>query len=87
MECQYGPRRKGAQAIGKGRVEQLANTERMLKGDFKQTCPARIYIKKVKKFPEFAVDIHMDKKTLKLAMDKAFQMLKDQGIENHGQER
>ncbi|KAL5010254.1 hypothetical protein ScPMuIL_012559 [Solemya velum] len=81
MECQYGPRRRGN--FCKKRVEK----EGMMKTDYKQTCPARIYIKKVKKFPEFAVDVNLDKKTMKLDMDKAFQQLKASGIDRHGQER
>ncbi len=33
MECQYGPRRKGAQIKRHG--------EQLVKAEFKQTCPAR----------------------------------------------
>ena len=47
----------------------------------------RIYIKKVKKFPEYAVDTLADKKIMKLAMDKAFHELKQRGFEGIGQER
>ena len=47
----------------------------------------RIYIKKVKKFPEFAVDINQDKKMLRFAMDRAFAMLREKGVEHGGQER
>lgn len=75
MECQFGPRRKG----GSTKKGNLA--------EFKQTCPARIYIKKVKKFPEFAVDINMDRKALKITMDKAFSDLKEHGFQGIGQER
>ncbi|XP_013420859.1 calcium-responsive transcription factor [Lingula anatina] len=71
MECQFGPRRKGRQNNSlKGPDSQK---------EFKQTCPARIYIKKVKKFPEFAVDVNQDKKTMKQMMDKTFQELKKRG--------
>ena len=41
----------------------------------------------MRKFPEFGVDINIDKKTLKIAMDKSFQMLKERGTEAFGQER
>ena len=45
-------------------------------------------MKKVRKFPEFAVDLNMDKKSLKLAMDKSFHMLKGKtNLERMGQER
>ncbi|KAL3884171.1 hypothetical protein ACJMK2_030391 [Sinanodonta woodiana] len=79
MECQFGPRRKGA--LGK-KLEDIP-----VKGDYRQTCPARIYIKKVRKFPEFAVDMDLDKKSLKNAMDKAFHELKQHGLDSIGQER
>ncbi|KAK6168617.1 hypothetical protein SNE40_019814 [Patella caerulea] len=78
QECQYGPRRKG-NCKSKGDPDTRK---------FKQTCPARIYVKKVRKFPEFAVDfLYLDKKSLKAAMDRAFQELKQRGIEGLGQER
>ena len=47
----------------------------------------RIYIKKVRKFPEYAVDVNMDKRGLKNAMDKAFHELKSVRLESIGQER
>ena len=47
----------------------------------------RIYIKKVRKFPEYAVDIHMEKRGLKNAMDKAFHELKSAKLDVIGQER
>ncbi|XP_071113137.1 calcium-responsive transcription factor-like [Haliotis cracherodii] len=78
QECQYGPRRKG------NPKKQL---DIPIKGEYRQTCPARIYIKKVRKFPEFYVSTTLDKKSLKIAMDKAFQDLKDRGVDGWGQER
>ena len=49
----------------------------------------RIYIKKVKKFLDFAVDVNLDKKTLKQSMDRAFAMLKERVLDaqGFGQER
>ena len=47
----------------------------------------RIYIKKVKKFPEYAVDVSLEKKQMKVAMDKAFMILRNEGINYGGQER
>ncbi|XP_075036249.1 calcium-responsive transcription factor isoform X1 [Mixophyes fleayi] len=72
MECQYGPRRKGAQP--KKSVES-DNTSGQL---YKATCPARIYIKKVKKFPSYRVptDPKIDKKLIKMEQEKAFNLLK-----------
>lgn len=77
MECQYGPRRKG----------NPHKKETNASGDYKLTCPARIYVKRVKKFPEFSVDLNLDKKTLKMEMDRAFHELKQTGFNGFGQER
>ncbi|XP_068101123.1 calcium-responsive transcription factor isoform X2 [Hyperolius riggenbachi] len=72
MECQYGPRRKGAQPKKIGEGDICAGPL------FKATCPARIYIKKVKKFPKYRVptDPKIDKKLIKMEQEKAFNLLK-----------
>uniref|UniRef100_A0A8D1Y045 Calcium responsive transcription factor n=1 Tax=Sus scrofa TaxID=9823 RepID=A0A8D1Y045_PIG len=49
MECQYGPRRKGFQ------LKKISEQESRSCQLYKATCPARIYIKKVQKFPEYRV--------------------------------
>nr|XP_006825725.1 PREDICTED: calcium-responsive transcription factor-like [Saccoglossus kowalevskii] len=78
MECQYGPRRKGS--INKKSAEAKA---------FKATCPARIYIKKVRKFPELAVDTSptVDRRALRLQQDRAFAILREKGDDIQGVER
>ncbi|XP_041118788.1 calcium-responsive transcription factor-like isoform X3 [Polyodon spathula] len=72
MECQFGPRRKGLQP--KKTVESDINPNQQ----YKATCPARIYIKKVKKFPEHRVptDPKVDKKIVRQEQEKAFLNLK-----------
>ncbi|KAM4626933.1 calcium-responsive transcription factor [Discoglossus pictus] len=69
MECQYGPRRKGLQPK---RTVESDNAS------YKATCPARIYIKKVKKFPHYRVptDPKIDKKLIRIEQEKAFNLLK-----------
>ena len=47
----------------------------------------RIYVKRVKKFPEYTVDLTQDKKNLKIEMDRAFHELKQNGFNGIGQER
>ncbi|KAJ8253306.1 hypothetical protein GJAV_G00211420 [Gymnothorax javanicus] len=68
MECQFGPRRKGLQP--KRTVEQESSSS----ASYKATCPARIYIKKVRKFPEYRVptDPQVDKKVVRQEQEKAF---------------
>ncbi|KAJ6665264.1 hypothetical protein lerEdw1_004313 [Lerista edwardsae] len=77
MECQYGPRRKGFQP------RKTAEPENVL---YKATCPARIYIKKVQKFPEYRVptDVKIDKKVIRMEQEKAFNMLKKNLIDAGG---
>lgn len=47
----------------------------------------RIYIKKVRKFPNYSVDLQQDKKSLRMAMDKAFHELRERRLDAWGQER
>ncbi|XP_052422433.1 calcium-responsive transcription factor isoform X1 [Carassius gibelio] len=72
MECQFGPRRKGVQP--KKGLEQETNQNIL----YKATCPARIYIKKVRKFLEYKVptDPKVDKKVVRQEQEKAFFNLK-----------
>jgi len=47
----------------------------------------RIYVKKVRKFLDCTVDINVDKKQLKVEMDRAFQSIKDCYTERLGHDR
>nr|XP_056717430.1 calcium-responsive transcription factor [Euleptes europaea] len=80
MECQYGPRRKGFQPRKSSEPENISCQL------YKATCPARIYIKKVRKFPEYRVptDPQIDKKIIRMEQEKAFNMLKKNLIEVGG---
>ncbi|KAL1268095.1 hypothetical protein QQF64_033458 [Cirrhinus molitorella] len=72
MECQFGPRRKGVQPKKGSEQETSQNIL------YKATCPARIYIKKVRKFLEYKVptDPKVDKKVVRQEQEKAFFNLK-----------
>ncbi|XP_078142412.1 calcium-responsive transcription factor isoform X2 [Centroberyx gerrardi] len=78
MECQYGPRRKG--------LQPKKNSEQPQLQDYKATCPARIYIKKVRKFPEFRVPSEptADRKTVRQEQEKAFCSLRSQTLSTGG---
>ncbi|NWI94963.1 CARTF factor, partial [Pitta sordida] len=80
MECQYGPRRKGFQHKKAGEQESTSGHL------YKATCPARIYIKKVQKFPEYRVptDPKIDKKIIRIEQEKAFNILKKNLIDAGG---
>ncbi|XP_067844016.1 calcium-responsive transcription factor isoform X2 [Heptranchias perlo] len=80
MECQFGPRRKGVQPKKTAEQECISNQH------YKATCAARIYIKKVRKFPEYRVptDPKIDKKVIRQEQEKAFNMLKKNGFDVGG---
>uniref|UniRef100_A0A8C6RZX9 Calcium response factor n=1 Tax=Nannospalax galili TaxID=1026970 RepID=A0A8C6RZX9_NANGA len=80
MECQYGPRRKGFQ------LKKISEQESRSCHFYKATCPARIYIKKVQKFPEYRVptDPKIDKKIIRMEQEKAFNMLKKNLVDAGG---
>lgn len=80
MECQYGPRRKGFQ------LKKICEQENRPCQLYKATCPARIYIKKVQKFPEYRVptDPKIDKKIIRMEQEKAFNMLKKNLVDAGG---
>ncbi|XP_077010886.1 calcium-responsive transcription factor isoform X2 [Tamandua tetradactyla] len=80
MECQYGPRRKGFQ------LKKITEQESRSCQLYKATCPARIYIKKVQKFPEYRVptDPKIDKKIIRMEQEKAFNMLKKNLVDAGG---
>uniref|UniRef100_A0A8C3X1T6 Calcium responsive transcription factor n=1 Tax=Catagonus wagneri TaxID=51154 RepID=A0A8C3X1T6_9CETA len=80
MECQYGPRRKGFQ------LKKISEQESRTCQLYKATCPARIYIKKVQKFPEYRVptDPKIDRKIIRMEQEKAFNMLKKNLVDAGG---
>uniref|UniRef100_A0A8D0QTY8 Calcium responsive transcription factor n=1 Tax=Sus scrofa TaxID=9823 RepID=A0A8D0QTY8_PIG len=80
MECQYGPRRKGFQ------LKKISEQESRSCQLYKATCPARIYIKKVQKFPEYRVptDPKIDRKIIRMEQEKAFNMLKKNLVDAGG---
>ncbi len=83
MECQYGPRRKG----NKVKVEYNENGE-PVKRAHRPTCPARIYIKRVRKFPEYKVDKSYEGTPgLRLAQERALTALRVACLESRGEER
>ena len=83
MECQYGPRRKG----NKVKVEYNENGK-PVKRAHRPTCPARIYIKRVRKFPEYKVDRSYEGTPgLRLAQERALTALRVACLDSRGEER
>ncbi|EDO42659.1 predicted protein [Nematostella vectensis] len=84
MECQYGPRRKGCIAKKSNEYEDESG---QLKKPHRPTCPARIYIKKVRKFPEYRIDPNLEGKNVRQAQERALTTLRLAGVEMGGEER
>lgn len=83
MECQYGPRRKGS----KVKVEFNDNGQQVKK-IHRPTCPARIYIKRVRKFPGYRIDPNFEGVAgTRQAQERALTALRSAGVENGGEER
>ena len=83
MECQYGPRRKGTPC----KKNEFEDTPPSMKKGHRPTCPARIYIKKVKKFPEYKIDPNLEGKNVRQAQERALTALRLAGVETGGEER
>lgn len=83
MECQYGPRRKGI----KVKIECNEN-DKPVKKAHRPTCPARIYIKRVRKFPEYKIEKrHEGTAGLRLAQERALTALRVACLESKSEER
>jgi len=83
MECQYGPRRKGA--VNKKQVDFDEHGNAIKR--HRPTCPARIYVKKVRKFPEFRIDPNLEGKNVRQAQERALTALRLAGVHVGGEER
>jgi len=83
MECQYGPRRKGA--VNKKQLDYDEHGRPMKR--HRPTCPARIYVKKVRKFPEFRIDPNLEGKNVRQAQERALTALRLAGVHDGGEER
>lgn len=83
MECQYGPRRKGS--VNKKQVDYDEHGHPVKR--HRPTCPARIYIKKVRKFPEFRIDPNLEGKNIRQAQERALTALRLVGVHIGGEER
>lgn len=83
MECQYGPRRKGA--VNKKQMDYDEHGNPLKR--HRPTCPARIYVKKVRKFPEFRIDPNLEGKNVRQAQERALTALRLAGVNVGGEER
>ena len=83
MECQYGPRRKGSGTKKPVEYDEHGNAHKT----HRPTCPARIYVKKVRKFPEFNIDPNLEGKNVRQAQERALTALRLARVETGGEER
>eukprot|EP00794_Sanderia_malayensis_P012832 gene12832-14150_t len=78
MECEHGPRKKT------NALKRMFNSSPVDKASLKSivnlTCPARVFIKKVRKFPEFKVTSTTDPKILRTHQEQSLKQLRDLGM-------
>ena len=78
MECEHGPRKKT------NALKRMFNSSPADKASLKNivnlTCPARVFIKKVRKFPEFKVVSTTDPKILRSHQEQSLKQLRELGM-------
>eukprot|EP00795_Rhopilema_esculentum_P005130 gene5130-251_t len=78
MECEHGPRKKT------NALKRMFNSSPADKASLKSvvnlTCPSRVFIKKVRKFPEFKVVSTTDPKILRVHQEQALKQLRELGM-------
>ena len=84
MECEHGPRKK-TNALK--RMLSNSQDKEALKNIVNLTCPARLFVKKVRKFPEYQVDPNTDPKILRTQQEQALKQLRTSGMETQGEVR
>jgi len=78
MECEHGPRKKT------NALKRMFNSSPADKSSLKNvvnlTCPARVFVKKVRKFPEFKVISTTDPKVLRTHQEQSLKQLRELGM-------
>lgn len=75
MECEHGPRKrsnalKRMAAMSGQKSKKIPNL----------TCPARLFVKKVKKFPQYRVPPDSDPKVVRGMQEHALKMVRSHGV-------
>lgn len=77
MECEYGPRKR-SNALK--RMAQMHSHKNGLKKIPNLTCPARLFVKKVRKFPQFRVPLEADAKVVRTLQEQSLKLVRQAGI-------
>ena len=78
MECEYGPRKRN-NALK--RMIQLHGHKNALAKIPNLTCPARLFVKKVRKFPQFRVPSDADPKVLRQLQEQSLKLVRQHGFQ------
>lgn len=81
MECEHGPRKR-SNALKR----MAAMSGQKLKKVPNLTCPARLFVKKVRKFPQYRVPPDADPKIIRGMQEHALKMVRSNGV-NSGEIR
>ena len=77
MECEHGPRKRH-NALK--RLVQLHGDSDVAKKIPNMTCPARLFVKKVRKFPQCSVPLDADPKLLRQLQEQSLKHVRDTGL-------
>ncbi|XP_047145209.1 calcium-responsive transcription factor isoform X1 [Hydra vulgaris] len=78
-ECEHGPRKRTS--IVK-RIVQMHDQNNSTKKIPTFTCPARLFVKKVRKFPQFKVPVDSDPKLLRQLQEHSLRHVRQSGFES-----
>ena len=81
MECEHGPRKR-SNALKR----MAAMSGQKLKKVPNLTCPVRLFVKKVRKFPQYRVPLEADAKIIRGMQEHALKMVRSNGV-NSGEIR
>ena len=77
MECEHGPRKR-SNALKK--MIHLHGHKNAIKKIPNLTCPARLFVKKVRKFPQYRVPIDADPKVLRQLQEQSLKLIRHAGF-------
>ena len=83
MECEYGPRKRN-NALKRMRL--LHGNKNAIRNIPNLTCPARLFVKKVRKFPQYRVPTDVDQKLMRQLQEQSLKCVRKAGF-NTGEVR
>ena len=77
MECEYGPRKRSNALKRMIQVHGHKNANKRIPT---LTCPARLFVKKVRKFPQYKVPLDADAKLVRQLQEQSLKLVRQAGF-------